>query len=110
MSRLARQEKRIENGRRPERLRPLLKKGARAIRDMLYGATIWEMVRGLNKERGLAERLFILLLFGDLFGVPVLPSYYTLRLLPYVTGGIAGWKTSLSRPRDLTDLCDQEIG
>jgi hypothetical protein len=87
-----------------------LKKGARAARDMLYGATIWEMVRDLNKERGLKERLFILLVFGDLFGVPVLPSYYTLRLLPYVAGGIAGFKTSLSRPRDLTDLCDQEIG
>ncbi len=77
---------------------------------MLYGATIWEMVRGLEKERGSRERLFILLVFGDLFGVPVLPSYYTLRLLPFVTPVIGPWKTSLSRPRDLTDLCDQEIG
>jgi hypothetical protein len=76
---------------------------------MLYGATIWEMVRDVQKERGQREKLFILLVFGDLLGVPVLPSYYTLRLLPYVAFRLEDWRTSLSRPRDLTDLCDQEI-
>jgi hypothetical protein len=95
--------------RRRHSLRSLLKKAGRAAADMLYGATIWEMVRDLQKERGQRERLFILLVFGDLLGVPVLPSYYTLRLLPYVAGRIGTWRTSLSRPRDMTDLCDQEI-
>jgi hypothetical protein len=44
-----------------------------------------------------------------LFGLPILPPYYTLRLLPFVVPNINGWKHSLMRERDLTDLCDQEI-
>jgi len=82
---------------------------ARALGDMLYGATIYEMVRDLNKERGNRERLFVLIVFGDLLGIPVLPPYYTLRLLPYVMPNITGWRRSILRERDLTDLCDQEI-
>jgi hypothetical protein len=81
----------------------------RVAGDMLYGATIYEMVRDLRKERAQVERLFVLLVFGDLLGVPVLPPYYTLRLLPYVMPNIATWRRSMLRERDLTDLCDQEI-
>jgi hypothetical protein len=80
-----------------------------ALRDMLYGATVYEMVRDLNKERGHLERLFILVVFGDLLGIPVLPPYYTLRLLPYIVPSVTGWRRSLLRERDITDLCDQEI-
>lgn len=77
--------------------------------EMLYGATIYEMVRDLKKERGMIERLFILVVFGDVLGVPILPPYYALRLLPYVVPNIEGWRHSMLRERDLTDLCDQEI-
>jgi hypothetical protein len=77
--------------------------------EMVYGATVYEMVRDLNKERGMIERLFVLVVFGDVLGVPILPPYYALRLLPYVTPNIAGWRRSMLRERDLTDLCDQEI-
>ena len=76
---------------------------------MIYGATIYEMVRDLNKERNKIERLFVLIVFGDMLGVPILPPYYSLRLLPYVIPDITGWKRSMMRERDLTDLCDQEI-
>lgn len=80
-----------------------------AIRQIFYGATVYEMVRDLNKERAKLEHLFVLMVFGDLLGVPVLPPYYTLRLLPYVMDQIPGWRRSMLRERDLTDLCDQEI-
>jgi hypothetical protein len=82
---------------------------ARALMEMLYGATIYEMVRDLRKERSHLEHMFILVVFGDLLGVPILPPYYTLRLLPYVVPEIAGWRRSMLRERDFTDLCDQEI-
>jgi hypothetical protein len=81
----------------------------RVLGQMLYGATVYEMVRDLNKERGHLERLFILVVFGDLLGIPVLPPYYTLRLLPFVAPNITGWRRSMLRERDITDLCDQEI-
>jgi hypothetical protein len=76
---------------------------------VLYGATIYEMVRDLNKERSHLEHLFVLIVFGDMLGVPILPPYYTLRLLPYVMPNITGWRRSMLREKDLTDLCDQEI-
>jgi hypothetical protein len=80
-----------------------------ALRDMLYGATIYEMVRDLKKERSHYEQLFVLVVFGDLMGIPILPPYYTLRLVPYVMPQLAGLRRSMLRERDLTDLCDQEI-
>jgi len=86
-----------------------LRGALRALLDIIYGATIYEMVRDLHKERAQLERLFVLVVFGDLLGVPILPPYYTLKLLPYVMPLIPGWQTSLLRERDLTDLCDQEI-
>ena len=88
-----------------EQARALIK----TLGEMVYGATVYEMVRDLNKERGMIERLFILIVFGDVLGVPILPPYYALRLLPYVTPNIEGWRRSMLRERDLTDLCDQEI-
>lgn len=82
---------------------------ARTLGDILYGATVYEMVRDLHKERAKLEHLFVLVVFGDFLGVPVLPPYYTLRLLPYVIPNISGWRHSMLRERDITDLCDQEI-
>ncbi len=87
----------------------IVKRAGRALLDMLYGATVYEMVRDLHKERSHLEHLFILMVFGDMLGVPILPPYYTLRLLPFVVPSIAGWRRSMSRERDLTDLCDQDI-
>ena len=86
-----------------------LRRGARTLLEILYGATIYEMVRDLRKERSHLEHLFVLVVFGDLLGLPILPPYYTLKLLPYIVPEIHGWKTSLLRERDLTDLCDQEF-
>ena len=81
----------------------------RAFRDMVYGASIYEMVRDLHKQRAHLEHLFVLIVFGDIMGIPVMPPYYTLRLLPFVVPSINSWKRSMLRERDLTDLCDQEI-
>lgn len=86
-----------------------LQQAAKAVGEIIYGASIYEMVRNLHKERSHLEHLFILVVFGDFLGVPVLPPYYTLRLLPYVVPDITGWRRSMLRERDLSDLCDQEI-
>lgn len=87
----------------------IFKTAFKTLSDMIYGATIYEMVRDLNKQRSYLEHLFILIVFGDFLGIPILPPYYTLRLLPYVAPNITGWKRSMLRERDLTDMCDQEI-
>jgi hypothetical protein len=89
-----------------DRLREL----ARALGQIIYGMTIYDMVRELNKARASLERLFILMIFGDLLGVPILPPYYSLRLLPYIVPTLDTWRRSMLRERDLTDLLDQELG
>jgi len=87
----------------------IIKTAFKTLGEMIYGATIYEMVRDLNKQKSYIEHLFILIVFGEFLGIPVLPPYYTLRLLPYVVPNISGWKRTMLRERDITDLCDQEI-
>jgi hypothetical protein len=75
-------------------------------REMLYGMTTFDWARGVRRERAEVERLFVLVTFGELIGLPILPPYYTLRLVPYVVPQLNRWKRSLLRERDWTDLTD----
>ncbi len=74
-----------------------------ALRQVLYGMAIHDQVRGLQRSRGSLEHLFVLISFGDLLGVPILPPYYSLRLLPFVVPLIGNWKRRMMRERDLID-------
>jgi len=87
-----------------------LRKLARAFCQVIYGMTIYDMVRELDKARANLEHLFILAVFGDLLGVPILPPYYSLRLLPYIVPTLETWRRSMLREKDFADLFDQEIG
>ena len=78
----------------------------RVARQVLYGATVYDWARGLQRQRGEVEQLFVLITFGDLMGLPILPPYYTLRLLPYVVPLLNRWKRSLLRERDWSDLAE----
>jgi hypothetical protein len=98
------------DGDRLERWLVQLRRTGKTLGEMFYGATVYDWVREIQKERGMVERLFVLAVFGDFLGVPILPPYYALRLLPYVVPAIEGWRYSLLRDRDLPDLFDGEIG
>jgi hypothetical protein len=76
---------------------------SQALREILYGMAIHEQVRVLARQRGGLEHLFVLISFGDLLGVPVLPPYYSMRLLPFVVPLINNWKRRMLRERDLMD-------
>ena len=73
------------------------------LRDFTYGMATHGMARHALKTRSSMEHLFILITMGDLLGIPILPPYYSLRLLPYVVPQIATWKRRMLRERDLTD-------
>lgn len=66
--------------------------------------TMYDQVIYFRKHRADLEHLFVLISFGDLLGVPVLPPYYTLRLLPYIVPLIRNWRYRMLREKDLTDL------
>lgn len=82
----------------------LLQRFAKAAREFLYGMTSYEMVLYARGIRGRLEALFFLMTLGDLLGVPVLPPYYSLRLLPYVIPRLESWRRLVLRERDITDV------
>ncbi len=76
---------------------------AQAAREFIYGMAAHDTARFALKSRASMEHLFILITMGDMLGVPILPPYYSLRLLPYVVPQISTWKRRMLREKDLTD-------
>jgi hypothetical protein len=86
------------------------KKSLKVVKEILYGMTAHEMDLELRKERGHLDHLFMLVVFGDLVGLPLLPPYYSMRLLPYIVSSVEKWKRSILREKDLTDFVGTDIG
>jgi hypothetical protein len=82
---------------------PTPKQPTHPLAEIFYGMAIHEQVRTLTRQRGSLEHLFVLISFGDLIGVPVLPPYYSLRLLPFIVPLINNWRRRMLRERDLMD-------
>jgi hypothetical protein len=80
-----------------------LKSISKTLREIMYGFTVHELDMELRKEKGGIDDLFMLVVFGDLVGLPILPPYYSIRLLPYIIPTFNTWKRRLLRERDLTD-------
>lgn len=91
-------------------LRKHLETYSKVLREILYGMTIHEIDLEVKKEKGHLEHLFMLVVFGDLIGLPILPPYYSMRLLPHIIPSIEKWKRSLLREKDLTDMISEDIG
>jgi hypothetical protein len=76
---------------------------AGALSQFAYGMTGFEFARHALETRAALENVFVLCVAGDMIGVPVMPPYYSLRLLPYVVPDIATWKRRVLREREFTD-------
>jgi hypothetical protein len=74
------------------------------LKGFMYGFILYDAVRSFRRQRADLEHLFVLISFGDLIGVPILPPYYSLRLLPYIVPLLNIWRRRMLRERDLTDL------
>ncbi len=75
----------------------------RTLGQVLYGMALHESVRQFSRQRAALEHLFVLISFGDLVGLPILPPYYSLRLLPSIVPLIHNWRRRMLRERDLMD-------
>jgi hypothetical protein len=73
------------------------------VKEVTYGMATHDMSRHAMRTRASMEHLFILITMGDMLGVPILPPYYSMRLLPYVVPQISTWKRSMLREKDVTD-------
>ncbi len=74
-----------------------------ALSDFLFGMMGLDFSHHALEMRASLESLFMLATVGDLIGVPVLPPYYSLRLLPYLVPHIATWKRRVLREREFSD-------
>jgi hypothetical protein len=86
-----------------QELRAKLKAFSKTLREIMYGLTVHELDMEIRKERGSIDDLFMLVVFGDLVGLPILPPYYSIRLLPYILPTFNTWKRKILRERDLTE-------
>jgi hypothetical protein len=79
------------------------------LREFLYGMTGHEFARHALATRASLETVFMAVTVGDMIGLPVIPPYYSLRLLPFAVPSIAGWKRRAVRQHELTDSHDFEL-
>ena len=81
--------------------KPVARGWKHALGEFMYGVAGYEIAHEALELRGAMERVFMLALFGDMLGVPILPPYYGLRLLPLVVPQVETWKRSVLREREL---------
>jgi hypothetical protein len=74
-----------------------------ALREFIYGMGSYEFARYAMEERASRESLFMIVTVGDIVGLPIMPPYYALRLLPYTVPDLAAWKRRALRERAVTD-------
>jgi len=86
-----------------------LKGAPKVVREVLYGLTAHEMDLEMKKEKGHLDNLFMLVVFGDLVGLPLLPPYYSLRLLPHIIPSLETWKRRVLREKDLTEFVAHDL-
>jgi hypothetical protein len=79
------------------------------VREFLYGVFGLEFTQHAMEMRASVETLFMLATVGDIIGVPIMPPYYSLRLLPYVVPNIATWKRRVLREKEFTDEHDYHL-
>jgi hypothetical protein len=80
-----------------------------SAREFFFGMTGYDFARHALEMRADLESLFMLVTLGDLVGLPVLPPYYSLRLLPFVVPSITSWRRRVLRERDFTELHEFDL-
>jgi hypothetical protein len=83
-----------------ERRRGKMREAAKGV---FYGMAAHGHVTAALRTRMYLEHLFMFITLGDMLGVPVIPPYYSLKILPYAVPNIKSWKQRVFRERDFTD-------
>ena len=86
-----------------------LRRSPKVVGEVLYGLLLHEPVLMMRKERGHLDNLFMLVIFGDMIGLPLLPPFYSLRLLPHIVPSLKTWKRRVLREKDVTDFVGHDL-
>jgi hypothetical protein len=80
-----------------------------SLREFLYGMVGMEFAQHALEMRGSIETLFMLSVVGDIIGVPIMPPYYSLRLLPFIVPHVETWKRRVLREKEFSDEHDYHL-
>jgi hypothetical protein len=80
-----------------------------ALRDFVYGMTGFEFARHAIETRAALETIFMVSVVGDMIGVPVIPPYYSLRLLPFIVPDVSVWQRRVLREKEFTEEHDFDL-
>jgi hypothetical protein len=75
----------------------------------MYGMTGFEFARHAIEARASLETIFMVSVVGDMIGVPVMPPYYSLRLLPFVVPEVSIWRRRVLREKEFTEEHDFDL-
>jgi len=81
----------------------------RGLREFLHGMGGYEFSRHAVEMRSSLAAMFMTITIGDMIGLPVLPPYYSLRLLPYVVPEVSSWKRRVLRERMFGESHEYEL-
>jgi len=73
------------------------------IKDILYGLFFFDIYLSSKKFAQQYNDFIYLVILGEILGVPIMATYYTLRLVPYIYGDLIQWKVRYLREKDITD-------
>jgi hypothetical protein len=79
------------------------RRARRILGELAFGMTTYEFARHALATRVAMENVFLLVVVGEMLGIPVMPPYYSLRLVPFVVPEIGTWKRRVLRERDFTE-------
>lgn len=82
---------------------------AGALREFFYGLYGYEFERHGVEMRASLENIFMAITVGDMLGMPVVPPYYALRLLPHMLPNIETWKRRVVREREFSDSHEYDL-
>lgn len=80
-----------------------------ALREFMYGMTGHEFAREAMAMRASLETIFMVTVVGDMIGLPVMPPFYSLRVLPFVVPQISTWRRRVLRERHFTEEHDYDL-
>jgi len=73
------------------------------IKNFVYGMTVAEMVQQARKEKFMRNTAMMIVVIGDLMGIPIFSSLYKFDLLKYWLPEIEIWKRHVLREKDFLE-------
>jgi hypothetical protein len=75
----------------------------KAAHDFVYGFVVLGPLRVIREQIRSMDLAFLTITFGDMLGLPVFPTIYKYRLLPYFFPLIEIWKKRVLKEREITE-------